>query len=94
MKNLLTIIGLTALATLGVGSIISSTSVQQSVITVKPATPKLTITESFAAYYNPQDEVKEFIRANVRKGYVLKNITPFSAGDKSTYKVIVVMEKY
>jgi hypothetical protein len=94
MKNLFAIIGLTALATLGVGSIMSSTTVQQSIITVKPATPRLTITESFSSYYNPQDEVKEFIRANVRKGYILKNITPFSAGDKSTYKVVVVMEKY
>lgn len=92
MKNLFAVIGLTALATLGVGSIISSTTVQQSVITVKPATPRLTITESFRSVYEPEEEVKEFIRANVRKGFILKSITPFSTD--STYKVVVVMEKY
>ena len=59
MKNLFSIIGLTALATLGVGSIISSTSVQHSVITVKPATPKVTITKAFRQYYNIQDDGRQ-----------------------------------
>lgn len=92
MKNLFTIIGLTAIATLGVGSIISSTTVQQSVITVKPATPKVTITKAFRQYYNIQDDVEAFIRANVRQGYVVKAVS--MAEDDGRQRAIVVMEKY
>lgn len=94
MKNLMSIIGLTALATLGVGAIISSTSATQSVITVKPALPKVVITKGFHSYYNIQDAVVEHIRANTKQGYVVKSVAMTEGGSKGWQRAVVVMEKY
>lgn len=70
----------------------SSISQQQSVITVKPAIPKVTITKAFRQFYNIQDDVEAFIRANVRQGYIVKAVA--IAEDNGSQRAIVVMEKY
>lgn len=76
----------------GVVTLSSNTSPAQSVITVKPATPKVTITKAFKSYYNVQDEVAEYIRANAKNGYILKAVSCFEEDGKQ--RAVVHMEKY
>jgi len=64
---------------------ISATTV--SIMTVKPATPKATIV--FTGYN--EDDLKEKIFNNVKKGYVVKTV---SIGGQYGNHNLVVMEKY
>lgn len=88
--ELKTKIGLILLAcVLLTGMILTSgTTQQQGVITVKPTIPKYTITQSFYSGYYVQDDMQEFIRVNIRKGYVVKSVS------LDDMRGIVVMEKY
>lgn len=78
---------------LATGMILTSgTTQQQSVITVKPATPKYTIVKAFRNYYNVQDDVAAYILENVRKGYITKSVSCFE--EDGIQRAVVVMEKY
>ena len=73
-------------------STLSYSPQQQTVITVKPALPKYTIIKSFRQYYDIQNDVEAFIRANVKQGYILKSVS--MAEDDGRQRAVVVMEKY
>jgi hypothetical protein len=94
MKKLILVAG--GFLALNVGALLlsSSTSATQSVITVKPALPKVVITKGFHSYYNIQDEVVEHIRANTKQGYVVKSVAMTEGGSKGWQRAVVVMEKY
>lgn len=71
--------------------LISTTTV--SIMTVKPAIPKYTITQPFWGSYGIEKNITEFIKENVRKGYIVKAVT-LDSEENGYQRGVVVMEKY
>lgn len=70
-------------------SIAASTT---DLMTVKPATPKAVLVKDFRAMFSLEDEVRDYVKANVAKGYIVKSIMIWD--DENWSKGVVVMEKY
>ena len=70
-------------------ALLSFTSIETELITVKPATPKFTaIFYGYSSTYKI-GELENKIKEYAQKGYILKQM---SAGENE--KILVVMEKY
>lgn len=77
---------------LGITLIMLTSATTVSVMTVKPAKPKLTLVKSFWSENN-SEQVAEYIKNKIKNGYILKSIEGANDGKyHSTW--IVVMEKY
>lgn len=74
---------------LGLCLVILTSATTVSVMTVKPATPKVVVT-----YYG--DNPKEFISKYSKMGYIFKHSSQSQGSNSTSYWVhcLVVMEKY
>lgn len=59
---------------------------------MQPARPTVTLVESFRSVYGLEKEMKTFIDAKVKQGYIVKSVSMMD--DETFSKGIVVMEKY
>jgi FAD synthase len=76
---------------LGISLILLTSATTASIMTVKPANPKVFVVKEFTdADYN--DVQAKYIRKMIKKGWVLKSQS--LAGKQYTLYGIVVMEKY
>jgi hypothetical protein len=77
---------------LGVSLVILTSATTVSVMTVKPAQPKAFIVKSFT-YETNSGNVARYIKDQIKKGWILKEIEGANDGEfGSTW--VVVMEKY
>ena len=70
-------------------SIAASTS---NFMVVQPAKPTVTVVQSFRTIYGLEKDIKNYIDAMVKQGYIVKEVVMMD--DESMSKGIVVMEKY
>lgn len=63
-----------------------------SVMTVKPATPRLTIVKPFRAMFSIEKDIAEFVKQKTAEGYIVKSIAIID--DETWSKGVVVLEKY
>jgi hypothetical protein len=85
MKNIFYIL-------LGVALVILTSATTVSVMTVKPAQPKVFIVKSFT-YETNSGNVHRYIKYQMKKGWILKEVEGANDGEfASTW--VVVMEKY
>jgi hypothetical protein len=85
MKNIFYIL-------LGVALVILTSATTVSVMTVKPAQPKVFIVKSFT-YETNSGNVARYIKDQMKKGWILKEVEGANDGEfASTW--VVVMEKY
>lgn len=64
----------------------------QTMTVSQPAQPKAVLTKSFRTMFGLEGDIKEFIDAKVKEGYIVKSVAMMD--DDSWSKGIVVMEKY
>lgn len=77
---------------LGIAIIILTSATTVSVMTVKPAVPKLFMVKDFT-YESNSVNVASYIRDQMKKGWILKEVEGANNGEyASTW--IVVMERY
>lgn len=77
---------------LGIVLVILTSATTVSVMTVKPAKPKLTLVKSFLSEIG-SEQVAEYIKNQVKNGYILKSVEGANNGKyQSTW--IIVMERY
>jgi hypothetical protein len=77
---------------LGIALVILTSTTTVSVMTVKPAPPKLFTVKSFG-YESDSDNVASYIKDQIKKGWILKEVEGANDGQfASTW--VVVMEKY
>ena len=69
-------------------TLISATTV--SLMTIKPARPQSTVIKHFKSLY--VDDVEDFVKQWVKKGYIVKSITLAETGGSTD--CFVVLEKY
>jgi len=85
MKNIFYIL-------LGVALVILTSATTVSVMTIKPAQPKVFIVKSFT-YETNSGNVARYIKDQMKKGWILKEVEGANDGEfASTW--VVVMEKY
>jgi len=70
-------------------SIAASTS---NFMVVQPAKPTVTVVQSFRTIYGLEKDIKNYIDAMVKQGYIVKEVVMMD--DENWSKGIVVMEKY
>lgn len=62
-------------------------------LTVRPATPKSVLVKPFWGAYGIQEDITQYVKENVRKGYILKELT-LDSEENGYQRGVVVMEKY
>lgn len=77
---------------LGLLLVVLTSATTVSVMTVKPETPKHYIIKSFPNEVG-SDDVADFIKSNVTKGWILKSVSAANYGTMNSCWV-VVLEKY
>lgn len=77
---------------LGIALVILTSATTVSVMTVKPVQPKLFMVKTFV-YKSDSKEIGIFIKEQMKKGWILKEVEGANDGQyKSTW--VVVLEKY
>jgi hypothetical protein len=61
-------------------------------MTVKPQTPKSTVVKPIRAKFGIENDITDYIKSMVKKGYVVKSIAIID--DELWSKGVIVMEKY
>ena len=77
---------------LGVSLIVLTSATTVSVMTVKPLTPKSTIVKPIRAMFGIENDIADYVKSMVKKGYIVKSIAIID--DENWSKGVVVMEKY
>lgn len=62
-------------------------------LTVRPATPKSVLVKPFWGSFGIQEDITDYIKENVRKGYILKELC-LDSEENGYQRGVVVMEKY
>ena len=70
--------------------LISATTVNTSLITTKPNTPKSVLVKGFG--YNEEEEIQQYVSACTKDGYVVKSLNGGGVSGGSWW--FLVMEKY
>ena len=71
-------------------TLISATTV--NVMTVKPQTPKSTIVKPIRAKFGIEEDIANYIKPMIKKGYIVKSIAIID--DENWSKGVIIMEKY
>ena len=70
--------------------LISATTINTSLITTKPNTPKSVLVKGFG--YNEEEEIQQYVSACTKDGYVVKSLNGGGGTGGSWW--FLVMEKY
>ena len=70
--------------------LISATTINTSLITTKPNTPKSVLVKGFG--YNEEEEIQQYVSACTKDGYVVKSLN--GGGGSGGIWWFLVMEKY
>lgn len=70
----------------------AGTSNMYEMVSTKPEVPKQVLVQSFRSMGYMEDEVKKFIDAKTKEGWIVKSVSMMEDEDRS--KGIVVLEKY
>lgn len=77
---------------LGVMSILFIAASSDTFQIVQPKKPSLTEVKSFRSLMGLESELKQYIEAKVKEGYIVKSVAMMD--DETFSKAIVVVEKY